>query len=348
MTNRYFLTNPGLELGNAHWTLQAGGTILVDANARSGSWVLRHVGDSNSRVHTAHPSNSLPVRPGCKVSASAYLKGGTAGLGCAAVQFYTAGLSFISAPLGNQIAFGSVPYVQSILTDTVAPSRAKFANIVLFFSNTPTGTWYVDDIDASGDIIETIPTSAKIASHRMFLARTQAAFEPLVGSTKFSDFNTGMSDKWSGVLNFIPLRPQDDLGELVSWVERLGRVNKFFCYDPDRTTPKNGVVNGMVVDGASQVGNLLRVRSGPVSTTALVAGDYIEVADQYYQLVRDLRIGPQGTGMAHIMPSIRTSPADGEDVITNAPKMVARITSEVPRSSNHDKWTSLSVSWEEV
>src|SRR5690606_33260 len=112
--------------------------------------------------------------------------------------------------------------------------------------------------------------------------------------------------------------------------QRIGKRERFFAFDPNRTTPLNGVVNGMVVDGGANGGNTrIPVRGGTPGTTPLVYGDYVEIRAQYFMVLRPLEIGPEGTGELIVWPSVRASIADGEDIITDHPKMVARQTSEL-------------------
>ncbi len=350
---KFFLRNPGFELGDQDWTKGSGWSIANNVGqSRSGSWRARFTGSSPSAEVSTGAAGAVSVRPGSKMTVSAYFDGAvaTAGDGEVNISYHDKGGTLISTDFGaNSLPHGS-GYAQSVLIDSVAPDRAKTARVNARIVTDPNGsTWYTDDFDAIGDIIEVLPITAKIQSHRLSLARTLGTFDPLIGDTKFSEFNAGMSDKWTGVFTFIPLHPTGDLGELLGFIERLGRLEQFFAFDPDRLVPKNGVVNGMTVDGAISLGtNKISVKAGPVSSTALVAGDFIEVKDQFFQLDRDLEIGPEGTGEAIVSPSVRSTLANNEDVITDNPKMVARFTSEVPRRSGHDKWTQLSMSWEEV
>ena len=344
---KFFLRNPGFELGDQDWQKGADFTIINDASARSGAWVSKFVGTSAQSIR------GLPFiscRSGAKVSMSAYIDSSLASAGTAnaRIDWWDKDSVAISNSLGESIAFGGGGYAQSVLTDAVAPDRAKFVSIGMHVINTPAGTWYIDDFVATGDIIEAIPATAKIASHRIVPADTIGVFDPLVGQDKFTEFNAGMSDKWSGVYTFIPALGAD-LGELVSFIRRLGRTERLFCFDPDRTVPLNGIVNGMTVDGPITNGtNKISVKAGPVSSTALVAGDYMEVKDQYFQLQRDLEIGPEGTGEAIVFPAVRSTLADGEDVITNNPKLVARITSDLDWRRIEARPVELTIAWEEV
>ena len=343
---KFFLPNPGFELGDQDWTKVAGSTIIKDIpNVRSGSWVLQ-----SSATQTGATSQVIQARPGNKISCSCWWKqtadrdAGTQIL----IQWVDKDNAIISSDNGNLIAAGTTPYTLTSVTDGVAPDRTKGFKIRVSSLSATLGTAWADDVAATGDIIESLPTTAIISSHRVVPADTVGVFDPLVGTDKFTEFNAGMSDKWSGVYTFIPSLGAD-LGELVSWARRLGRTERFFAFDPDRTIPLNGVVNGMTVDGPVTNGtNKISIKDGPVSTTALVAGDYMEVKDQYFQLQRDLEIGPEGTGEAIVWPAVRSTLADDEDVITDNPKMVARITSDLDWRRIEARPVDLSISFEEV
>lgn len=345
---KFFLPNPGFELGDRDWTKFAGSTIENDAgNARSGSWV----GKSLPAQDGFSQAILLPIRPGLKITCSAWWKH-TSDFDQTTqtiAQFFDKDISFLASVAGNSIPAGTTAYTQSQSIDAVAPDRAKFFWIRLDISGTATaGTAWVDGADISGDLIEIIPSTAVISGHRIVPADTVGVFDPLIGTDKFTEFNAGMSDKWAGVYTFIPSLGAD-LGELVSFIRRLGRTERFFAFDPDRMVPINGIVNDMTVDGPITNGtNKIPVKAGPVSSTALVAGDYMEVKDQYFQLQRDLEIGPEGTGEAIVFPSVRSTLADGEDVITDNPKMVARITSDLDWRRVEARPVDLTIAWEEV
>lgn len=345
---KFFLLNPGFELGDQDWTKGSGWVIVNSApNARSGAWHGEFTGSSPQSIR----SFFLPVRPGSKITASAWFDGeiATAANGAITLEWLDLDKVGISTSSGPSVAFGQTGYVQSESVDIVAPDRAKFLRVNPRITTSPDGsTWRVDDVVSIGDIIEDLPATAKISSHRIVPADTIGVFDPLIGADKFTEFNAGMSDKWAGVYTFIPALGAD-LGELVSFIRRLGRTERLFCFDPDRTVPLNGIVNGMTVDGPITNGtNKIPVKAGPVSSTALVAGDYMEVKDQYFQLQRDLEIGPEGTGEAIVFPAVRSTLADGEDIITDNPKLVARITSDLDWRRIEARPVDLTISWEEV
>lgn len=348
---RFFLRNPGFELGDQDWTKFGPSVIEKDAvNARSGLWVGRAGAISGGNAGFA--SGLFGVRPGLKISASGWSKH-TADFNDQTymiIQWFEKSQSTILVTdSGNQVAAGTTVYTQSSIADAVAPDRAKFVRVRPFFDVATVGDAWFDDIDASGDIIEDIPATAIMSSYRVVPADTIGVFDPLVGQDKFTEFNSGMSDKWAGVYTFTRAPLGGNLNELLAFLRRVGNSERFFAFDPDRKIPINGVVNGMLVDGAVTGGaTKIPVKSGPVSSTALVAGDYMEIKDQYFQLQRDLEIGPEGTGEAIVWPSARSTLADGEDVITDNPKIVARITSDLEWLRKAGDLTSPTISWEEV
>lgn len=345
---QFFLPNPGFELGDQDWTKGTGLTIEDDvANSRSGAWVAKITPVADALRQAV----AVNVRPGAKLSLSAWVKqtsdyDGTPGVAC---EWFDKDGVLVSTSTVDTIAAGTTAYTQASVVDIVAPDLAKSAKASLSSGSETVGNAWFDDAEMSGDIIEAIPATADISSYRVVPADTIGVFDPLIGPDKFTEFNAGMSDKWAGVFTFTPLALGGDINSLLAFLGRIGKTERFFAFDPDRKTPVNGIVNGMTVDGATAQGtNRIPVTAGPVSSTALVAGDYIEVKDQYFQLQRDLEIGPEGTGDAIVWPAVRSTLADGEDVITDNPKMVARITSDLDWTRKAGDLTAPSISWEEV
>jgi hypothetical protein len=81
------------------------------------------------------------------------------------------------------------------------------------------------------------------------------------------------------------------------------------------------------VDGASQTGNALNVKNLPTSSTSpivgveglLLAGDTIQVGDQYLMVTAAVNSSAAGTGYIEFSPSLRESPADSAPVIIHQP-----------------------------
>lgn len=344
------LRNPGFELGDQDWAKSAGPwTIEKDAaNSRNGSWIANIAGGAAGNLQ----SQSFNVRPGFLVSVSGWWKHTSdfdAGTDVK-IRWLDKDGSLIVEANGPNVPAGTTSYTESAIDSATAPSRAKKCRFKADAFTSTTGQAWFDDASLTGDLIEDIPSSAGIAQQRLIPQEVLGSFQPLVGSRVFDSFNAGKSDRWTGAWTFTKEKAKNgDLNPLSAFFKRLGKQGLFFAYDATRRVPKNGVVNGLVVDGGSQTGNELSVRGGTANTTPLVEGDYVEVREQYFQLQTDLEIGPEGTGTMQVWPAIRTSPADGEDVITDHPKMVARV-SRIPEEETHvrrDTLTEINVAWEE-
>lgn len=112
---------------------------------------------------------------------------------------------------------------------------------------------------------------------------------------------------------------------VAAFMSLRGKAGSLLMGDPLNRAPR-GVGGGTpVVDGASQTGNTLAVRGGPLSTTNwLRPGDWLQLgsgADTH--LHKCLAAGTtDGTGRVtlDIWPRLRTSPADGA-TITLAPAL---------------------------
>lgn len=158
---KFFLPNPGFELGDRDWS-KVGFTIINDAvNSRSGAWVSKFDGVAASALRTvASPGTGFLCRPGNKFSVSAFINpvAGTAGDGRVRVTWRDKdGVEFATAD-GTIISFGGGAYVQSVLNNTVAPDRTKSVSVEWLMSGPPAGTWFIDDFVATGDLIETLPS----------------------------------------------------------------------------------------------------------------------------------------------------------------------------------------------
>lgn len=72
------------------------------------------------------------------------------------------------------------------------------------------------------------------------------------------------------------------------------------------------------VNGAGQSGGLLNVKSGKASQlNFLQAGDLIEISNHVYEVVSDADTTGGGLATLEVAPILRSSPADGQAIITN-------------------------------
>lgn len=192
-----------------------------------------------------------------------------------------------------------------------------------------------------------IPSNLIVRSKSFRPMRFQGSFTPYVGSTIYNSVNAGKSDRWHGVFSFIPVNGSDML-TFEAWLLGLGKSGTFYAYDPTRVQPLGGVVSSMVVDGGGQTGYSIQLRNGPVSSTPLLAGEDIQIGDQYFRLTSDFTTNSSGVGTANIWPAIRSSFADGETVVTDGPVLIARVTSKPDFRKEEAKPSEASISWEEA
>lgn len=322
---KFFLTNPGFEFGDRDFTKGPSWSILKDTpNARSGDWVAKTITDTDDGIQN---SISFAMRPGGKFTGAGWFKH-TSDYDAASrieIAWRDKDDVVLSSPDSNVIAAGTTVYTLAILTDAVAPNRTKNVIIRGRHDASTLGNLWLDDLSMSGDIIESLPTTAIISGHRMVTADTVGVFDPLIGTDKFTEFNAGMSDKWSGVYTFIPSLGAD-LGELVSFIRRLGRTERFFAFDPDRVVPLNGIVNDLTVNGATTQGtNKIPVLFVPPDLTLL------------YEFARSRSL-VASRGLGPTLDFVRVGPAtffDSAGILQTAASGVARF--------DHDPVTGVSL-----
>lgn len=192
---------------------------------------------------------------------------------------------------------------------------------------------------------EAIPSGISIQTSRMITAFTEASFEPLVGDTRFSEFNAGQSDHFAGVYTFQRTRP-GDTARIMSWIRRLKRTGTFWAFDPDRRIPLNGVVAGLQYD--SHTGDVVTISGGDPSATILSDGDYIQIDTQFFMLLGDLTTNGSGVGTVQVWPTPRSGLTATDAVVTDNPVMEARITSPPPQESGSDKVSQISIAWRQA
>lgn len=192
---------------------------------------------------------------------------------------------------------------------------------------------------------EAIPDGMRIQRARIVSAFTQASFEPLVGQTRFSEFNAGQSDHWAGMYTFVPMRSRQTV-RLMAWIRRLKHTGNFYAYDPSHKVPANGVVAGLEYDG--HTGDLVDLSGGAVSATVLAVGDYIQIGTQYFQLLEDFVTDGAGEGTVQVWPTPRSGLSAGASVVTDNPVMEARITSPTPQGIETGRISQISIAWEQV
>jgi hypothetical protein len=87
-----------------------------------------------------------------------------------------------------------------------------------------------------------------------------------------------------------------------------GRANDFQI--PVDPTAQSASTATPLVNGAGQTGRTLNTDGWPLSTTVLVAGQYVTINNQLLQLTENVTSNGSGVATLTFEPPIRTSPAD--------------------------------------
>lgn len=87
-----------------------------------------------------------------------------------------------------------------------------------------------------------------------------------------------------------------------------GRANDFQI--PVDPTAQSASASTPLVNGASQTGRTLATDGWPVSTTVLVAGQFVTINNQLLQLTENVTSNGSGVATLTFEPPIRTSPSD--------------------------------------
>ena len=87
-----------------------------------------------------------------------------------------------------------------------------------------------------------------------------------------------------------------------------GRANDFQI--PVDPTAQSASASTPLINGASQTGRTLATDGWPVSTTVLVAGQFVTMGNQLLQLTENITSNASGVATLTFEPPIRVSPAD--------------------------------------
>lgn len=147
--------------------------------------------------------------------------------------------------------------------------------------------------------------------------------------------------RWSGEVELRPYK-QDAIGEIKAFLAKLkGKYGTFYYAEPYYFVDgPQGIADGSpLVDGASQTGNTLLVKSAPAGRQDwLKAGtDYIQLGtgttSRLYMVTEDASVAPDGSCTITIEPDLRSSPADNAAVVVNGARGAFRL------SENTISWT---------
>ncbi len=113
-----------------------------------------------------------------------------------------------------------------------------------------------------------------------------------------------------------------------------GREGTFLMGDPFNTTPRGIATGAPRVDGPAQTGNSLDTKGWTAGQTGiLLQGDYFQLGSgataRLYVVLNDADSDGGGLATLDIWPSLRTSPADSDPLVTASPVGIWRLASNV-------------------
>ena len=124
-----------------------------------------------------------------------------------------------------------------------------------------------------------------------------------------------------------------------------GRANDFQI--PVDPTAQSASTATPLVNGASQTGRTLATDGWPVSTTVLVAGQFVTINNQLLQLTENVTSNGSGVATLTFEPPIRVSPADNAAIEYNNPYCLMYFVEEPTLSVENGYVYSLSLNLRE-
>lgn len=144
---------------------------------------------------------------------------------------------------------------------------------------------------------------------------------------------------WGGQLwefsGTTPLMNRDTAEIYNSFLIKLnGRKGTFTLPIPNSETPRGSFAGTPVVDGAGQTGNTLNVRGfDPSEVDVAKVGDYIQIgtglSTRLYKILDSVDSDTSGDAVLTIYPNLRSSPSDGQTIITSNCKGLFRLSSNI-------------------
>jgi hypothetical protein len=138
---------------------------------------------------------------------------------------------------------------------------------------------------------------------------------------------------------FLPPMRRENAEAWVAWLVSLrGQFGTFLLNDPTGSTPRGSAGGTPLVNGASQIGNLINIDGCTNSQTGwLKAGDYVQFgsgsSSSLHKVLEDVNSDSSGNATLEVWPSVRVAPADNSAVVTANASGVFRL------SSNEQSWS---------
>lgn len=125
----------------------------------------------------------------------------------------------------------------------------------------------------------------------------------------------------------LPPMSRDDAGQWRGFLLALdGGFGTFLLGNPFESSPRGVAWGSPKVLGAGQTGKTLDVTGFNTNIEDILkAGDYIEVEQRLYQVMRNANADGSGSSTLDIWPRLRTSPADMAIVVTESPRGIFQL-----------------------
>jgi len=139
---------------------------------------------------------------------------------------------------------------------------------------------------------------------------------PFTNAEQIYDYQ---ADRWTLSINYTGLTVRNARLVMAFLLSLRGIVGTFYYGDPLMASPSEAVLGAPLVNGSSQTGRSLNVK-GLVPTTGVIkAGNYFQIGDYLYMVLKDVTANGSGNATLDIFPYIRGAPVDGDALtFTNA------------------------------
>ncbi len=135
---------------------------------------------------------------------------------------------------------------------------------------------------------------------------------------------------WSFSVDYPPMSEDQARNWFGTLSQLNGRFGTFLFGDPRWKSPRGNWAGAPVVNGASQVGQILNM-SGFAASAIVRAGDYFQIGSgssaKLHVVTQDVVAGGGGLAALDIWPRLRASPSNGSALVTASPKGVFRMSS---------------------
>ena len=152
-------------------------------------------------------------------------------------------------------------------------------------------------------------------------------------------------DRWQMTMNFENL--DDEIDALSVFIYQIGGMSGRVRVPPFHRLGKNAEGTPKV-QGANNTGGLLTTDEWLPSRVVLKAGAFFQVGEELKMVTEDIVSDVNGNATLKFVPWLRSSPADGADIITNKPTGLFRLSDDEVTMSLEPQNGSVSISFTEA